>query len=354
MAAGTTIAAQSQGPIVRIGFNDPDVAKAIEMGFSRLLVERSIDVGLSWTEITVPSERPVLEAGVIDYVHIDRMGSASYKYRIRYVSEQNGVCVLSDPSDSIDGAGAMLLQILTVAQLKQRYLFGVSLTNDNGEPLPDEVYEHYILSGIAWLEHELDIKILPTTITREAHDYYRGDYAEFNIIQLDNYPVISVEEYLVEYPSGQTVVQFPLEWVRVDPDHGILRLVPTAGTLSAVLIGQGGGFLPAIYSGMSHLPDLFKISYTAGFAAGQVPRNILDLIGMFASLGPFNIFGDLIAGAGIASISVSMDGLSQSIGTTSSATNAGYGARVIQYLKQIQKQVPHLRQYYKGIRLTSA
>jgi len=352
--AGTTIAAQSQGPIVRIGFNDPGIATVIEMGFSRLLVERSIDIGLSWTEITVASERPVLEADQTDYVYIDRVGSATYKYRIRYVAEKGGECVLSDPSDSIDGAGALLLQVLTVAQLKQRYLFGVNLTNDNGEPLPDEVYEHYILAAIAWMEHELDIKILPTTISREAHDYYRQDYQEFNILQLDNYPVLSVEEYLVEYPSGQTVVEYPLEWVRIDPDHGILRIVPTAGTLSAVLIGQGGGFLPAIYSGMAHLPDLFKISYTAGFAPGQVPRNILDLIGMFASLGPFNIFGDLIAGAGIASLSLSVDGLSQSVGTTSSATNSGYGARIIQYLKQIQKQVPHLRQYYKGIRMVSA
>lgn len=354
MAAGTTIAAQSQGPIVRIGFNDPDVAKAIEMGFSRLLVERSIDVGLSWTEITVPSERPVLEAGVVDYVHIDRMGGATYKYRIRYVSEQNGACVLSDPSDSIDGAGALLLQVLTVAQLKQRYLFGVSLVDDNGTALPDEVYEHYILTAISWLEHELDIKILPTTITREAHDYYRGDYAEFNIIQLDNYPVISVEEYLVEYPSGQTIVSFPLEWVRLDPDHGILRIVPTAGTLSAVLIGQGGGFLPAIYSGMLHLPDLFKVSYTAGFRAGQIPRNLIDLIGMFASLGPFHMFGDLLAGAGIASMSSSMDGLSQSISTTSSPMYAGYGARVRQYTEQIKHQIPLLRRFYKGLKMVVA
>ena len=115
-----------------------------------------------------------------------------------------------------------------------------------------------------------------------------------------------------------------------------------------MLIGAGGSYLPIIYSGMGNLPHLFEISYVAGFE--KIPPNILDLIGMLASFGPLNIFGDLIAGAGIANVSLSIDGLSQSIGTTSSATNAGYGSRIIQYTKQIKEQIPILRKYYKGIR----
>lgn len=345
-----SIAAQSQGNVIRIAFNDPSIPQVIEMGFQRLRVERSIDMGISWEEITKPSERPALEVNKVDYVYIDRKGDPSYKYRTRYVSEDGKI--QGDPSDSIDGSGVLLLSLLTVAQLKQRYLFGVNLTDDNGNQLPDEVFTFYILSAVRWMEHQLDIKLLPTSIIDEPHDYYRGDYPEFCIIQLDNYPVISVEEFVVQYPSGQTVVSYPPEWLRVDPDHGILRVVPTAGTLSNVMLAQGGAFLPAVFSGLSHLPDLFKVSYTAGFQ--RVPENILDLIGMFASMGPFNIFGDLIAGAGIASLSMSIDGLSQSIGTTSSATNAGYGARIIQYGKQIKEQIPILRRYYKGLRMTVA
>lgn len=346
---GTVISAQSQGQRVRIAWNDPDVGKAIEMGFKRLLVERSQDSGLSYEEITKPSERFVLEPTKVDYSYIDRDGNASYLYRTRYVSEDGAV--LGDPSEAIAGAGAILARILTVAQLKQRYMFGVNLTNDAGEPLPEESYEHYILTAIAWLESTLDIKIIPTTILLEPHDYFREDYPEFCIIQLDNYPVISVEEFSVQYPSGSTIVTFPPEWIRVDPDHGILRIVPTAGTLSNVQLGQGGSFLPAIYGGMNHLPDLFKVSYTAGFE--NVPRNLIDIIGMFASFGPFNIFGDLIIGAGISSLSTSMDGLSQSIGTTLSPMYGGYGSRITQYWRQIKDQIPNLRRYYKGIRLVS-
>ena len=38
--------------------------------------------------------------------------------------------------------------------------------------------------------------------------------------------------------------------------------------------------------------------------------------------------GDLVIGAGIANISRSIDGLSQSIGTTASAENSAYSARI--------------------------
>lgn len=347
---GQTIGAETQGQVVRVGFNDPNIPAVREMGFTRLLVERSTDLGLSYHEITKPSERQVLDPDKSEYVYVDRMGDAAYLYRTRYASEDGGT--LGTPSEAIAGAGAILLQILTVPQLKQRYLFGVNLTDDNGAELPDEVFQHYILTAIAVVERYLDIHVIPTTIVQEPHDYYRADYPEFCILQLDSYPVISVEEFEVQYPSGQSVIVFPDEWIRLDPDHGIIRVVPTAGTLSNILLGQGGSFLPAIYGGMSHLPDLFKVSYTSGFR--KLPTDLLDIIGMFASLGPLNIFGDLIAGAGISSLSTSIDGLSQSIGTTLSPMYGGYGSRITQYLKQIKEQMPNLRRNLKGIRMVSA
>ncbi len=337
------------GRRIRVVHNDPGIANVIEADFDRVLLERSTDQGLSFEEAILPSERPVLKEDLTDYIMFDLLGDASYLYRTRYIDTTDQT--LSDPSDSVVGAGLAIQNILTVAELKQRYLFGVDLTNDEGVTLPDEVFQHYILSAIAWLEHELDIKVLPTTFVRELSDYYRNDYQNFTIIQLENYPVLSIEEFAVEYPSGQNVIIFPDEWLRLDRNHGLLRVVPTAGTLSEILVGQGGSFLPAIYNGMDYLPDLFAVSYTAGFEDGELPSNLLDLIGKVASFGPFNIFGDLIAGAGIASVSLSIDGLSQSIGTTSSATNSGYGARLIQYQKEVKDWIPKLRRYYKGIRM---
>lgn len=59
-----------------------------------------------------------------------------------------------------------------------------------------------------------------------------------------------------------------------------------------------------------------------------MPMDLINLTGKLATFGPLGIAGDLILGAGIAAQSIGVDGLSQSISSTSSATNAGYGARI--------------------------
>jgi len=73
------------------------------------------------------------------------------------------------------------------------------------------------------------------------------------------------------------------------------------------------------------------------------PPSILDAIGLLASILPLDTAGDLIAGAGIASKSISLDGISQTINTTSSATNSGYGARGLSYQKRLKTLIPSLQ-----------
>lgn len=345
--ASPSVAAENAGVVVKLAVTDPQIATIIKMGFDRLSVERSTDGNLTYQEISKPSERPVLDEDESVMVFFDRNGHESYYYRFRYINTKTND--LSDPSAGVLGEGLIIRQFLTAEQLKARYFFGLDLTDAKGNELPDATFQHFILQAIRWMEHQIDISIVPQVFT-EKHDYHRLDYEAFQFLQLDNYPVLSVEELSVQYPSGQNVVVFPQEWLRLNGESGQIQVVPTAGTLSEFLVGQGGTFLPAIYHGMHFLPQLFSVEYTAGFEDGKVPGNIVDLIGMFASLGPLHLFGDLIAGAGIANISLSMDGLSQAIGTTSSATNSGYGARVLNYLKQIKEQIPLLRRYYKGVR----
>lgn len=351
--ASPSVSASALGSVITLTytFTEGQLEEAIAAQFDRVTVERSTDGGLTWAEVTDGQSRPVIEPGKQVYTFLDRAGADSYQYRIVLRNAATGE--LSDPSEAITGAGLAISGILTVDELRDRYFFGVDITNNDGTPLPDSVFEHYIIQAIRWFEREIDVPIVPTSFA-EYHDYYRHDYQAFVFLKLDNHPVISIESFNVEYPTGQTVVTFPEEWWRLNPFEGQLQIVPTAGTLSEILIGQGGSFLPAIYNGMDYLPHLFRVNYTAGFKAGQVPRDIIDVIGMFASLGPFNLFGDLIAGAGIANVSLSMDGLSQTIGTTSSATNSGYGARIIQYTKQIKDQIPKMRKFYHGFQMTVA
>ena len=78
----------------------------------------------------------------------------------------------------------------------------------------------------------------------------------------------------------------------------------------------------------------------------HIPATIMHVAGMWASMWCLNTAGDLIVGAGVASKSTGVDGLSQSVSTTSSATNAGYGSRIIQYKKDIGMAMRALESTY--------
>ena len=82
-----------------------------------------------------------------------------------------------------------------------------------------------------------------------------------------------------------------------------------------------------------------------------LPRDVLGLMGRYAAIHILNIAGDLVAGAGIANKSASIDGASTSVGTTASATNAGYGARIIQYRREIKELLPLIRRKIHGMTL---
>jgi hypothetical protein len=91
------------------------------------------------------------------------------------------------------------------------------------------------------------------------------------------------------------------------------------------------------------------VAYTAGFEKGKVPFEIVDLVAKVAALGPLNVAGDLVVGAGIAAKQLSIDGIMSRIESTQSAMYAGYSARIMEYWREINATVPFLRQYYKGI-----
>jgi hypothetical protein len=242
--------------------------------------------------------------------------------------------------------------IMTVQELKDIYLFGVSLTNDFGEPFPDIMFEWSIRWAIANVERQLDILIRPTPLV-ERYDYYRNDYEQWMSIRLRQAPIVQVNAVRVKWPSNTVVIDFPAEWIRARLDAGQVNIVPTSGTLSQVLLTAGGSFLPLLATGTDFVPDILEVDYVAGFADGEVPIEIRDLVGKYATFGPLNVAGDLVAGAAIASKSIGIDGLSQSINTTASATNAGYGARLIQYLKEIKEVLPVLKRHYKGIKFAA-
>ena len=305
----------------------------------------------AYTELTGATTRINLEPGKVLYIYYDEAGAATYWYKSRLYNSDS--LAVGDFSEAELGEETeTLAKIMTVAELKAIYLTGVDLTNDQGVTYPDIMFDFAVRAAIRRVEHELDIECKPTNHT-DRYNFDSRLFSQWGTIQCDHYPLISVSSIKMYWPSASDPYEFPAEWIRFDPQSGLINLVPTSGSLAQAMVFTGL-YMPMIMTSVPFVPRAIEVTYQSGFAIGSLPHDIRDIIGMYASFPILNVAGDLIAGAGIASYSVGLDGLSQSVSTTSSATNAGYGSRLIQYQHQIKAAIPSLRRYYKGAGLRVA
>lgn len=358
-----------------------DVNDQLTAGFAVIQIDRSTNGKNGvFEEITNVDTRPVLKLNQKEYIFIDGEGSPSYFYRFRLANAAfDTFTAFSAP---FAGGQDPALDVCSIEELKELYLFGIDLTDDAGRPMPDRIFEHYIRASVSWLEHRLDIPIRPIEfeqsgaeiISGEMNDYYREDYDKYIWFELDRFPVIQITEIKLVLPGEAVVQVFEREWIHIRRETGQVQLVPGTGTAGTILLGASGAWIPLIYGNNRYIPDVFRVNYKAGFGKpdplafdrtlgitgpvsvphpelDSIPEIIKDIVGKYASFGPLNIAGDLIVGAGIASKSIGIDGLSQSISTTSSATNAGFGARLVQYQKELKEVIPALQRYYKGLRM---
>lgn len=279
----------------------------------------------------------------------DSVGTTSDYYSYQYWNTVGA----GSGSDKVLYTDSDYDSILTVWQLKNWFMFGLDLTDDDGYPFPNSMFEFAIRAAVDSLEKTLQIKLKPTTILQELQDFYAQDYRDFAFIQLNNWPLISVEDVSCKYPTAQDPITFPKEWYSIRKERGQVHLVPTSGTLSTILMGKGGDYLTFVWRGYDFLPNFWRINYTAGFPKGEVPQDILGIVGKMSCFYPLNIAGDLVGGIAIASKTIGIDGLSQSINTTSSPENAGYSARLRQYERELKIEIPRLQQYYKAMRVVA-
>jgi hypothetical protein len=246
--------------------------------------------------------------------------------------------------------------VMSPDELWSLYLYGVSIQSQDGTDFSNENIRFHVLKAQTEIENVLKIKLQKQLIEDERITYNRDEYWwQFPIIKT-KWPVRSVETVIGMLNKIEQIV-FPKSWFsyhnnQEQTNKRRISLVPTgAGT---AIEGSGDMILAGITSQIGFqrfnaIPDYWTVQYVTGFDYDKIPFDVLDVIGKLASIGLFNIAGDLILGAGIASQSLGIDGLSQSISSTSSATNAGYGARIVQYQKEIKESLQRLKHIYGEI-----
>jgi len=245
--------------------------------------------------------------------------------------------------------------IFSPSELLEQYLHGISICTRDGRAMSQEAISEKIRSAQKSIEQYLSIK-LNRQVIQETRDFIRTDYKNWGFFKL-TYPVREVLD-LTGFISTTKQVEFPKSWLssKITSEEDLLfrtvHVVPagsdTTNTNSVVFIGitPNAGFF-----GVQNIPNYWNVKYCTGFKV--IPSNLRDAVGKLATIQVLAVLGDILLGAGIASQSLSFDGLSQSISTTQSAENSAYSARIKQYAEELKKEMPKMKDWYKGIQFMS-
>jgi hypothetical protein len=249
--------------------------------------------------------------------------------------------------------------LINAETLQRDYLFGINLVDRNGDPMSAETIQLAVDNAASWLEHYLDIHVIPYLVV-EDKDYRLNDYAEWGYIPLNEYPVISFVQMEMVYFRDQdgvpeTIQVIPNNWIRLQNHDGIVRLIPNARFPATLQIDQSGNFFPEVLRS-NLVPHLWRLTYWAGFDDGAVPMIINQAIGLLAAINLMAIDGIAVFGPGIASTSLSIDGLSQNIATTNNSESSAYSSVIAEYRKLLfgEDKEDHtgilyiLKDFYKG------
>lgn len=315
-------------------------AATLVASYDRVLLYRSTGVNQPFVELTNPAIRPTLLANTVSYTFTDPNGDASYFYAAGLFNTVTGA--VSPMGEAVPGSGDASLGILSISDLKLRYLFGLPLTDRRGNPLPDSFFSFYISAAVAGLARDLDICLVPTVVTGETQ-HYRRPYADRLplVVYPDLVPVQSVQALRLKLPYSPQPANIPLQWLTVAKDYGSIYLYPQTSLDSFILPINGYVFAGGAWD--DWYPNGWQIDYVAGFPRGAIPPDLLDAIGMMAAISPLAIMGDLVLPPGIGSTSLGIDGLSQSV-----SGKGGYADRINSYLAALAANMSSLRMKYRG------
>lgn len=228
------------------------------------------------------------------------------------------------PENAVDTARQQVEPLITVDQLKSRFLWGVPLVSATKDPMTgrsqvmtDDMLADLIESAVSQAELELKIDIFPVQ-REEKQPFDINLYNSFGYFQLAHRPCSSIDKLSVTPSNELDVYVVPNDWVEGSYlNRGQVNIIPlTVAFVQGTYIPQqssGGAAYLQILGNKAWIPAWWKIKYTSGFPDGMVPRIVNDYIGVQAAMEVLSMLA--LTYARTNSHSLGIDGLSQSVST---------------------------------------
>lgn len=239
-----------------------------------------------------------------------------------------------------------------------------------GKTLDDEYIRSFVSSAADFIElTALQVFLEPTRVVTDVdptHIIYTPsitnpilvdyDY-DFIGATVDFYPKSGGQWYSMKFPypwilsidslfgvmANTRVLDVNPEWVEFDEPSGFVRLVPY--NQEQVFDFAGLVWVESI-RGLTTLPGFWHYSALVGLR--DISSDLQEYVAKVAAIQILNIAGQAYMG-GIASQSISQDGLSESVSYTRGATAGTFAALTSQYERWIAENLPRFRRRYRGI-----
>lgn len=222
---------------------------------------------------------------------------------------------------------ALFIKDFVVNELRQDRLLLAAQTFFGGQVLSDDYLWSKVVSAESQIRHQLRVPLVPTTFfpyTPAASDiaalpagmpyeidppydydpdFFQGE--KWGFIVSRQKPIVSINKIRFAYPAPTNgFFDVPLDWLRIDPKYGHIRMVPATTAFAAPL----SAFLMQALGGGKTIPFMIQMTYVAGLTnAAQTYPELVDAVKKLAVL---KMIEDAFAPQ---SGSISADGLSQSL-----------------------------------------
>ena len=246
--------------------------------------------------------------------------------------------------------------VLTPDDLRYTYMWGIDFKATNGSKFSDEQAQFFIDAATAEMERRLNITIRKRRIKCEdvieknhlkrkvdyddeetPYDFSYRKIQRYGMIQTKQRPLLKVTRCMLLNKGHNDDVDL-LPSTVLDKKNGVIKFLKRPFKPNDTWKGICEAISPfGAETWNSHL--FYSIDYDAGYeTSDDIPDDLRHNIGIMIAISLLNVIGDGLM-AGFSSSSLSMDGVSESFSSTQSATSAMYGARIMEYRKEIEDYI---------------